>query len=471
MLPAYDPDRLSFVPDTSVIHYMRKQNFTWAVILKELIDHSIDASASCIQLALRRSEIRITDDGRGCPDLLRMIRLGGRADHDETQIGQYGVGLKDTAIWGANRLGIPSICAGMQRTVQVNWDVIMRHGLWRLETPITDLPTQAPSGTTITLSDLRHPRPPLQRLVDEFGRTYLPWLRAGGTILLTSERHPPEKVEAFELPTLLEQQTEVIPLEDKSATVTLGMVPPTMTLKDRGLLFLYGPRVIMEARRLGLTPDAVAELFGWIAFSRGWTLEKNKQGFLDDLTPLGDAIASRFATLIAHASHHHVSKPLADIRKAVNDRFKQLKLAHGPRRKAVRNGPHEKEGTVEPTGTGSPHKRAKNVQPGDTFPVQPFLSMQYAKKGPDVDLCTIVEDVLLINEDSPLMAEIIDNPELLHNQIVWAIATYLGTDGYQPQMTLPWGETAGTFGRVMRLYTLLAGMPLPKAPRRATVHA
>ena len=43
-----DLERRDFSPDTTVIAYMRKQNLSWHIVLKELIDNAIDASATTV---------------------------------------------------------------------------------------------------------------------------------------------------------------------------------------------------------------------------------------------------------------------------------------------------------------------------------------------------------------------------------------------------------------------------------------
>ena len=41
-----------------------------------------------------------------------MLKLGHHVSQDATQVGQYGIGLKDAAIWSAKRIAIESVCQG-----------------------------------------------------------------------------------------------------------------------------------------------------------------------------------------------------------------------------------------------------------------------------------------------------------------------------------------------------------------------
>jgi hypothetical protein len=472
-----ETDALDITPGTNVLDYMRHQNLTWFDAIKEFIDNAIDKGATRIALIATKGTksglFRITDNGRGCPDLTLMIGLGKRdEDHDEVgRIGQYGVGAKDAMIWAADTVNISSVYEGMQRILSLDWDAQIRRRVWKLIRPPREIPTTDPPGTVVELHKLRHRRPDSPRLIEELSRTYLPWLRVTGNVLTLSTRANQEgaPIPPFMLPELLAQQTEKIDLDGKTVVVTLGLIPPGAAVKLRGVLCLYGMRVIAENKRLGIPAEALTHLVGWGEFSRGWSVEKNKRDFTEDLTDLEEAIATRFAGLISQALQRRVTQPQDAIKDQVNERLKFLQLKQGPLRKARRPGPHLKEGTIVPTGTGHKHTTAKETQRGNTFALQRFLSMEYAHLGVSGPRCQKTDDVLLINQDHPWFAEVMHHEALLTERIISVLSVQLGVEWHDPQLSLPWFDTTGSADRVFRIMEVLSGMalPRPKASRAA----
>jgi hypothetical protein len=450
------PDGRDFTPDTSVILYMRKQNLNWPTVVKELIDNAIDAGASLIRLTMTRHLVRIEDNGRGCPDLLDMITLGKREEYETTQIGHYGIGAKDAFIWLAERLAIASVCQGLRREVSIDWEVILRQKRWHLPHPITEHSTTEPTGTRIELTRLLHGRPDKQRLIDELSRTYMPALREGCQIFLKHYTDPDfTPIKPFSFPPLHPQQHETMVVDGKRVAVSIGLIPPDVTIESRGLMCLYGPRVILHQKRLGIPPEALPQIFGWIEFSREWTLEKNKRDFLDDLDPLEDAIEERFAALFTLAAQRQTDEPLENVARWINEGLKSLRHRGRPR-KARRSGPHVKEGTVLPTGTGGKHTQAAQDQPGQTFIKKQVLSMQFAPMGAAGPLCSVIDDVLTLNSEDPCMQEAKDNEQLLRAHTLWAVSSYLVT---QPdlQLVMPWGSSYDLADRIFAMAKRLSG--------------
>lgn len=455
----------SITPSTDVIHYMRRQSFNMSKVFKELIDNAIDVNATQIMLTMTggvgRGRITITDNGNGCTDLRNMLKLGHHVPHLQTQVGQYGVGLKDAAVWSSKRITIESVCNGALSSVVLDWDVLMASGLWELPSPIEQTATDRPNGTRIDFTGLLHRLPPRSSLMEDLGQTYLPALRQGLQLLLKCEQESDfTPIKPFDLPPLLHQQQETITVGTKTARVTMGMVPPDVTLNQRGMLYLYGPRVIAERKRSGISPpEAVGDIFGWIEFGREWIVEKNKSDILDDLTPLEEEIERRFAMLMQLAAARRTSRPLEEITQRLNQRLKQLPYKGKPR-KARRPGPHIKTGTVAPTGTGPKHTGATETQPGSTFVERQYLSIRMAHLGTEGEFCRLVDDVVIINEDAPLILQCTGNTPLLNTNIIWAIATHLCNKSENPQLVMPWLEQYAPSIRIYEMVNFLLGLPM-----------
>ena len=68
--------------------------------------------------------------GGGVRMLGNMLTLGTHVEQPKTQIGQYGVGLKDAAIWASDRLMIETVCEGTRHKVLVDWEALLLSGEW-----------------------------------------------------------------------------------------------------------------------------------------------------------------------------------------------------------------------------------------------------------------------------------------------------------------------------------------------------
>jgi hypothetical protein len=455
-----DRDVRAFPPDTTVINYMRKQNLNWPQCVKEMGDNSWDAGATWIRLTITPQRICMEDNGAGCADLIETIRLGGRIEHDTTQSGQYGVGLKDAAIWGADRFAITSVSEGQRSELAVDWRRILDSGQWILEKPVMQLPSTEPTGTRIDLTILRHKRPDKQRLIEDLGRTYMPALQQGKQIFL---KYAPDvdfvEIPPFRFPALDHQHSETIDIAGKRAVVTLGLIPEGTIIpgQGRGLMYIYGPRVIQQGKRLGIPQDALPEVFGAIEFTRAWAIEKNKTEFLDaDLDVLETTISERFATLFGLAMARRTARPHLNLERWFTAQLKPFKHL-GRMAKGQRGGPHVKEGTKTPTGEGSPHKRAKKVQSGDTFRKPGNWYLRFTNDGPESDLCKLFEDTVCINEDHPAMVRSNKDEAQQKETIAWAAAVMLGTEG-SAQLELPLGASYDVREKIYVIYKQLIGI-------------
>jgi hypothetical protein len=87
-----------FYPRHLIRSYINEGNLTWVRVIAELIDNALDAGARNIRMDYDRAAniLVVTDDGRGCPDLGRMVALGATRPHAGVPIrsGRYGMGGK-----------------------------------------------------------------------------------------------------------------------------------------------------------------------------------------------------------------------------------------------------------------------------------------------------------------------------------------------------------------------------------------
>ena len=87
-------------PKTEILTALSQQNLKWEIVLAELVDNSLDAGASRVDIRLGPGKsLSIKDDGVGCKDIAVMVRPGDRQVHETTSLGRYGIGLKDAALF------------------------------------------------------------------------------------------------------------------------------------------------------------------------------------------------------------------------------------------------------------------------------------------------------------------------------------------------------------------------------------
>ena len=110
-------------PSKRIYHAFRRRQFSWLKGFCELTDNSIDAAARLVRLHMERSErFSLEDDGRGIrkETLQTLLELGGHAEHDTTQTGEFGVGLKDFVIWLWGTFSVRTINSGSVYTTRVH---------------------------------------------------------------------------------------------------------------------------------------------------------------------------------------------------------------------------------------------------------------------------------------------------------------------------------------------------------------
>ena len=95
---------LDLTPNTHIIEAQRERDLSFPQCLSELVDNSLDAGGSEISIRYDKENLRIVDNGCGCDDIERMLRMGEHSSHSTTTSGRYGVGLKDASQWASESL-------------------------------------------------------------------------------------------------------------------------------------------------------------------------------------------------------------------------------------------------------------------------------------------------------------------------------------------------------------------------------
>lgn len=135
MPPESDEDIPGDEPDKNAIKLyggFHKASYSFEQVIADLIDNSIDAEASFVEVLIQTQNLDpirkehkyldgednlyciVLDDGNGIPEdnMHAILSRGFDRDYDETELGSYGVGLKDASLSQAYELTVFSKCSG-----------------------------------------------------------------------------------------------------------------------------------------------------------------------------------------------------------------------------------------------------------------------------------------------------------------------------------------------------------------------
>lgn len=363
-----DAETLDISPGPALLESLRVQPHSWTVILGELIDNSLDAGATRVEVKFAgNKQVIVTDDGNGCPDISKMLTLGMHFRQSTTRLGRFGVGLKEAAcaLWGLTE--IESVHGGMNRRAYINWQLLSRKSQWAIAQP-TCSPANGSVGTTLRFSNIQKGYPgDYAALAAELGYTFMPALNAGRQIKLSFAKRQPILCRAYQLPPLENVVEATLDVGGKIATIRAGVVQADHKNTRPGFAFVHGHRVIMDSS-LGSQGKSTSRVTGIVELVSGWTLSKNKTAIINDEESLGEAIHEQIAHILSLADKQALTLTGEIFTQSLNDRFRAAMNGIAVKtRKAKREPTKETEGAVEPKGTQRTHKRAKRTQPGERF--------------------------------------------------------------------------------------------------------
>lgn len=424
---------MDITPTTHVLKALRRKGITHGGAFAELIDNSFDAKATRVSIEMngsgRRGRIVVTDNGRGvaAKSIKHMLTLGSHGEGNDAGLGVYGVGFNYAALNLADEVEIVGISRGMYVQAMMDWEAAYRSGCW-----ITDDPSERPatdddrghhgvaeSGTWIAFSKLIHKQSPTGQnfadMCENLRFMFTPALRSGLQI------------------TIKPSVGRVLPLTPVAF--------PEFEESVEAELSVVGRRVLVKA---GITKDGVYNRFrGFaLAFRHRWV--RQSSAFCGDapaariageITLVDDAWRSDLADMKTDLVRHQgelidaVQEACADLFRKATGQARMLRVrglaarAEGIANEGNSGGRDDRDeadskakrgdgdttGTSAPTGTGSPHTRAKNTQPGKTFGARkrPGMRIEFA---PLVGACIGEADApavrVTLNENNPYIKHI-----------------------------------------------------------------
>lgn len=270
-------------PGTSLITAIRAEPSPFHLCAGELIDNSLDANASFIELHMNDGEIRIFDNGVGITKE-RERALFTIANHAEirgrTKIGRYGVGGTSKAIQHGHILSVSSQSTdGLLRQI-ADWRTVEKSGRWEVPRGTWLKRADSRTWTRIEIKTLtRKPRKlDLVRTEFEISRRFYPALHDKTTIKFNNE-----EIEPITIPVL----TDVIAVsrtfpDGRKAHVWGGMLVDQKS-KLRQVDVIFAHRVLMPDCDFGCNGyGGINSMFAQVTLEGPWQVTKFKDGLAED---------------------------------------------------------------------------------------------------------------------------------------------------------------------------------------------
>jgi hypothetical protein len=308
-------------PQTTLLKSYRAERGDIVLLCGEAVDNSLDAAATSIEIELGSSEIVFRDNGIGIPleRFKSIFALGNHAAMTSTNLGRFGVGIKGQAINVADSMMVTSVSIDGRLSADVNWPAVSRSGVWDIDDPVR-MPVMVgtPTGTTITLNDLRPLKPyTLERVSNDLAMLFYPALAEGKSIILNRTTVP-----LLADPPMTDIVQKTITLSGgRGAQIRGGILKSSSRLHHVHVAF--GHRVIKPASTFGCGMHS--GLFGMFArvqlTGRNWHLSTYKNELSDETerNELEEAVADALQPILEKCQVATLSARIVAISRLVNE--------------------------------------------------------------------------------------------------------------------------------------------------------
>lgn len=410
-------------PDGSLIRAIASRPFSWKLALCEWIDNSLDAasdvSKSKIDIRIGR-EVQIKDNSLGTDRLASMVQIGSHNDHSATQIGEFGQGAKDAALYVGRETSVVTIESthkGFTRRLTCDWQDYAR--CWELDEPTVEEARPGDVGTLITVSprsrDTPHGRD-WAKLIAEIGYIYSIAIKKGARLSIQGPTKNAElsQVPRWEFPEFEgEVVDQVVSVGEKRARVFCGVVKSGVNNIRSGLTYFSAFRVVLPESANGCGTHNIARVCGFVELFNSkdvpkrhrWALGTNKSEIIDkDADALFVEVERACRSVLLRAASAGSVLASQAFENAVSASVGSG-VEGAEKKKAIR-GKGDKHGSQPPTNSGRKHKQASVTQPGQTFPeIKPAgVIVTHQHLGDDKGFGEIKGATITLNLDVPAIA-------------------------------------------------------------------
>jgi hypothetical protein len=265
--------KIKATPDKHILESIRNSGIRLTVALAELVDNSLDAGATSVEIASDGESLVVRDNGNGCSDVAKMLQLGGHKATKTTQLGCYGVGLKDATIPIGDRLTIETFNGGTRRMADINWDELAAND-W--ETDIDATEGDSRTGTTITVLQLRRDLK-FAPVIEQFSLTFAPAIWSGAAIRVDGE-----DVRAWKMPLTAPEVDRTVDHPSLPASFRVRAGRCEHPHEHQPFVIAYRHRVICGADEPCGEYTPTSRFLAFVELRGRWRLHKNKDGVVKD---------------------------------------------------------------------------------------------------------------------------------------------------------------------------------------------
>lgn len=368
---------MDVTPDLHFLESRKNDRLGWHDCMAELIDNSFDAGATRVVLHWSGKNFTVEDDGRGMPDVSAAVKFGSHRKHSTTNLGMFGVGLKDAWLWLSDTFSIRTtrdgktirLTAGVSQWTQVD-------GRWVGPDPVVNAALSGEVGTALTFGPLYRNRTAAgDEAISKLGVTFMPALNSGKQIVVVRKNGGRKAIVAFRLPAMQESIEETFIVDGKSVTIQIGIAQEGEQIIEPGFLVCYKHRVIKSGSQIGTKHYNASRMVGRIVLGSGWALTPHKNDFSDYSDELADAVYERISGMLAKEDQMSDALESNAIRSELESMLNSsLKGLRGKGKRPGKRDENEPPSIGIPRGTGRKHRKAKVVNTfvdGDVEPADP----------------------------------------------------------------------------------------------------
>lgn len=314
---------MDITPHVNLLKSLRGERINYVLLVGEGIDNAFDAGANSINVVIDENAISFQDDGVGITRdrIASVFSLGGHVSMSTTQLGRFGVGIKNQAVSAGNIFKVVSASKDGRVKVSVDWRSILRTGTWTIDDPRwTPIVVGSPTGTMITIADLRFAKPPNggwpSKIIADAAQRFYPAIAEGKRISLNGQQ-----VELLPEPIMNDVIERNIQLsDDRSARLRAGILAEPSKLNR--VHVAYRHRVIMPGSTLGCAEyGGLTKMFARVSLSGQWHLAKFKDELPDDKErdELEDAVADALRPILEKCNADSMSAKVDQITNLINE--------------------------------------------------------------------------------------------------------------------------------------------------------
>lgn len=371
---------LDISPEVNWLHSARARNIGWEKALAELIDNAFDARANQVRITSVARTIVVSDDGSGVRDLSATVRSGRHVPTDSTELGMFGVGLKDAWHWAGHRMEVDTVHAGVRGVLIADSREMLKSSRWEIDDPVYTECHGAPTGTSITLH-LANTAPrrnaPSEQVYKNLAWIFTPALLDGKQITVPAGRKS-KPLKSIALPDLIDVIDDAFTVSGKSVSLRAGIIADGQRMVRGPFWIQYGHRNIAH-KPIGCGSYSAERIGGIIKLAKGdWDLSVNKDDLTDYKEELADEIFARIEWMLKKADH--LSEELAndELQAELESELNQAFVTAKKTERECRPGSAGLSGAINAIGSSRNRRRAANSDPDLSGSVE---SLAEAKEG------------------------------------------------------------------------------------------